>query len=239
MVSPLPSVDVLVREAACDAPHALCVREARATLAERRARGEHATASALAPELRRRVRAALEPSLRPVLNATGVVLHTNLGRAPLAGGRAGPGAGGRQRLFEPGARPGHRRARLAAGPRRRARVRADRRRGRDLREQRRSGTRAGARGAGRRARDRGLARAAGRDRRRVPASPRSCRAPARGCARSARPTAPGAADYRRAIGERDGRAAVRAPVELPRRRLHREASRLRDLAEIAHAASSR
>ena len=84
MASPLPSVDVLVREAACDAPHALCVREARATLAERRARGEHATAGALAPELRRRVRAALEPSLRPVLNATGVVLHTNLGRAPLA-----------------------------------------------------------------------------------------------------------------------------------------------------------
>jgi L-seryl-tRNA(Ser) seleniumtransferase len=82
--SPLPSVDALVREAACDAPHALCVREARATLAERRARGEEATAAALAPELRRRVRAALEPSLRPVINATGVVLHTNLGRAPLA-----------------------------------------------------------------------------------------------------------------------------------------------------------
>jgi L-seryl-tRNA(Ser) seleniumtransferase len=84
VASPLPAVDVLVREAACDAPHALCVREARAALAERRARGEQATAAELAPELRRRVRAALAPSLRAVLNATGVVLHTNLGRAPLA-----------------------------------------------------------------------------------------------------------------------------------------------------------
>ena len=84
VASPLPAVDALVREAACDAPHELCVREARATLAERRARGEQATAADLAPELRRRVRAALESSLRPVLNATGVVLHTNLGRAPLA-----------------------------------------------------------------------------------------------------------------------------------------------------------
>ena len=39
---------------------------------------------ALAALLGRRIAAAATPSLRPVVNATGVVLHTNLGRAPLA-----------------------------------------------------------------------------------------------------------------------------------------------------------
>jgi L-seryl-tRNA(Ser) seleniumtransferase len=37
-----------------------------------------------AGEVRERLRAEDMPSLRPVINATGVVLHTNLGRAPLA-----------------------------------------------------------------------------------------------------------------------------------------------------------
>ena len=40
--------------------------------------------SGLANAVERRLRQSLAPSLRPVVNATGVVLHTNLGRAPLA-----------------------------------------------------------------------------------------------------------------------------------------------------------
>ena len=38
----------------------------------------------LADAVTRRLRQSLAPALRPVINATGVVLHTNLGRAPLA-----------------------------------------------------------------------------------------------------------------------------------------------------------
>ncbi len=74
-----PSVDALARELSdVELPHPLLVDAARQAIAAgdpagARARAEH-TAALL---------------LRPVVNATGVLLHTNLGRAPLD--RVGPG----------------------------------------------------------------------------------------------------------------------------------------------------
>jgi L-seryl-tRNA(Ser) seleniumtransferase len=84
----LPSVDELA--ARLDGvPHALAVSAARAVIDARRARLESATAAdAPIEELELAAREWLarsaRPSLRQVVNATGVIVHTNLGRAPLA-----------------------------------------------------------------------------------------------------------------------------------------------------------
>ncbi|MCY4632741.1 MAG: L-seryl-tRNA(Sec) selenium transferase, partial [bacterium] len=75
-----PSVDSLARSlAGTGMPHALAVETAREAIAA----GDPGSAAARA--------AAMERSLlRPVINATGVLLHTNLGRAPLGPVPSGP-----------------------------------------------------------------------------------------------------------------------------------------------------
>jgi L-seryl-tRNA(Ser) seleniumtransferase len=96
----IPSVDELLAsprlsELSSQAGRTLVVQAARSVLAALRSRiAEHPqdTTTKLEPgelaaqligEIIVDVEAALKPSLRPVINATGVVLHTNLGRAPL------------------------------------------------------------------------------------------------------------------------------------------------------------
>jgi L-seryl-tRNA(Ser) seleniumtransferase len=82
----LPSVDELLRdERLASEPHDLAVAAARAALESARAdigvgNDPGSVVDAALDELAR----ARRPSLRRVLNATGVLVHTNLGRAPLA-----------------------------------------------------------------------------------------------------------------------------------------------------------
>jgi L-seryl-tRNA(Ser) seleniumtransferase len=81
----LPSVDELARdERLAGEPPGLAVEAARAALA--RARGEIRAGhdpGDLGERALLELSSAREPSLRRVLNATGVIVHTNLGRAPL------------------------------------------------------------------------------------------------------------------------------------------------------------
>jgi L-seryl-tRNA(Ser) seleniumtransferase len=90
----LPAVETLLQHPAlADAlarlPRTLVVEAVRAELADRRVglrRNGAATPrpEAIAAAAARRAAAAHRPALRRVLNATGIVLHTNLGRAPLS-----------------------------------------------------------------------------------------------------------------------------------------------------------
>ncbi len=89
----LPSVDWLLRhpdvsEMKARVGHTKAVALARQLLDEVRANVRNGRPVPPADELARllgeRLRVAARPSLRPVINATGIIIHTNLGRAPLS-----------------------------------------------------------------------------------------------------------------------------------------------------------
>jgi len=89
----LPSVDRLLQDGAIAAlveqwSHDLVVDAAREALAWARQAirqgGECPPTEDLAQQVTARLAASLRPTLRPAINATGVVVHTNLGRAPLS-----------------------------------------------------------------------------------------------------------------------------------------------------------
>jgi L-seryl-tRNA(Ser) seleniumtransferase len=89
----LPSVDrvladAAVRRAAAELGSAAAAEAVRAELMERRAAlrngGADVSLASIAEAAAERAYASLRSSLRPVINATGVIIHTNLGRAPLS-----------------------------------------------------------------------------------------------------------------------------------------------------------
>ncbi|MDQ2946091.1 MAG: L-seryl-tRNA(Sec) selenium transferase [Acidobacteriota bacterium] len=86
----LPSVDELVSRIAktqSQFPRSLLVAESRRVLANIREairRGEYRNSIPIEDLVERSLHSLQQPSLQRVINATGVVLHTNLGRAPLA-----------------------------------------------------------------------------------------------------------------------------------------------------------
>ncbi|MBI5848585.1 MAG: L-seryl-tRNA(Sec) selenium transferase [Nitrospirae bacterium] len=94
LLSALPSVDELLKSPEGSRwlesfPRTIVVQAIRDIVAEKRTRmlhGEHPDISspALASQISLRIRACSSFSLLPVINATGIVLHTNLGRAVLS-----------------------------------------------------------------------------------------------------------------------------------------------------------
>ena len=85
----LPSVDAVLRQVknVDGLPQSVVSNQIRSIITERRraiAEGKPVSEIPLVEEVESRLGNLLNSSLRPVINATGVILHTNLGRAPLA-----------------------------------------------------------------------------------------------------------------------------------------------------------
>src|SRR5262249_61430980 len=85
----LPSVDAVMRSAAAQVAaarfgHQAVVNAVRQELAELRRNGLAIRAHDVAGLALAHLEAADAPRLKPVYNLTGTVLHTNLGRAPMA-----------------------------------------------------------------------------------------------------------------------------------------------------------
>ncbi len=94
-------------------PRALVIAEIRRAMELARAeiRAGRADGASIETRAAQQLAELEQPSLRRVINATGVVLHTNLGRAPLREFEARDG------LFEPGIRLGSRPPRKTRCPR--------------------------------------------------------------------------------------------------------------------------
>src|SRR3954470_7577866 len=81
----LPSIDELLRSPAlATEPHTVALLAARRAVNNARNRVLAGGEGFMPGDLVTALQALRTPNLRRVLNATGVVLHTNLGRAPLA-----------------------------------------------------------------------------------------------------------------------------------------------------------
>lgn len=84
-----PSIDRLLQTSLAQSwlerfPRPLVVDKLRSAVEEARQTRREAATEELLQRAEALLRSAFQPSLRPVINATGVILHTNLGRAPLS-----------------------------------------------------------------------------------------------------------------------------------------------------------